>query len=421
MSQTKVLVMMAGTALSFAASAMAQSNLDQAAQADLLADVAGRTSFQGGGGSGYNGAFRIADSTGNNTLNIGGTAMFRYNISLRDDSSVGDTDDFTHGFNTPTTRLRFWGNVWDKALAYKISGNFGGSGGDTGSFGLEDAYGMYTMDNGFYFKWGQFKLPVLREVNVEDEFQLAADRSVTSQVFSQGYSQGVEVGMNSDAFRIRGGFSDGLNTAGTDFNSPAESDWALNARGDWKVMGADWERFNDFTSFRSAPDNALLIGGAAEFQSSGETGGTAGNDVDTILYTLDATWEGQGWNVFAAGYGAHIDPAGGSGLDNWGATVHAGIFVADQIELFGRYDAIFFDADAGANPATLHFATGGMNYYISPDSHAAKFTAQIGYAFNDTSSLYGSGGLLEGNTRNGFLGDSEDGEISVMAQMIVCF
>jgi len=422
MSQTNVLVFVAGAALSIGSQALAQnSNLDRAYQNELIADAGARTSFQGGvaGGATYAGTFSIADGSGNNRLNFGGTEIFRYNLSFRDKSTQGDQNDTTIGFNFPVTRLRFWGNVWDKALTFKIQGDFGGNGGDTGSFELQDAYAMYTWDNGFSMKWGQYKLPILREVNVEDEFQLAADRSVTSYVFGQGYSQGVQFAYAADAFRFAGGFSDGINTGNTDFNSPAESDYALNARLDWKVMGADWERFNDYTSWRSAPDNALLIGAAFEWQTGGNTGFTT--DVDTWLYTVDAAWEGQGWNVAAAGYGSHIDPAGGTTLDNYGAMVQGGIFVSDQIELFARWDAIFVDKDAGISPSTLHFATGGLNYYISPESHACKFTAQLGYAFNDTTPIFGSGGLIEGNTRNAFLGDSKKGEWTLIGQLQVVY
>ncbi len=421
--QTKMLVIVAGAALGLSASAFAQNaNLDQsrAYNAELIADAGDRASLLAGGAAGnstYAGTFGIGDSTGANRLNIGGTTWLRYNVSMRDDATVGDVDDLTVGFNNPTNRIRFWGNVWDKNLTFKVQGNFGGEFSDSGIFGLEDAYAMYSWDSGFAIKWGQYRMPLMREFSVEDEFQLAADRSVVTRVFSPGYTQGVQFSWQSDDFRFVGGLTDGLNTGNTDFNSSAEADIALNARFDWKVMGGSWERFNDITSFRSATDNALLVGAGFVWQTAGETGGTAGSDVDTILYTIDGSWEGPGYNVMVAGYGAHLSPEFGSDLDNFGAVVQGGIFVTEQIELFARYSIIAFDDDAGADPATLHFAEGGMNYYISKESHAAKFTTQLGYAFNDTTALFGTGGLLSGNTRNGFLGDTEDGEISLMAQM----
>jgi hypothetical protein len=426
MSQTKVLVFVAGAALSIGAQALAQNaNLDQsrAYQNELIADAGTRASLlQGGpnGGATYAGTFSIADGSGNNRLNFGGTEIFRYNISSRDSGTVGDQNDFTIGFNAPVTRLRFWGNVWDKALTYKVQGNWGGSNAEGQSFNLEDAYAMYTWDNGFSMKWGQFRMALNREWSVEDEFQQGLDRSVTGYLFAPGYVQGIQMGYAADAFRFSGGFTDGVNTGSTDFNSPAEADWAFHGRVDWKVMGADWERFNDFTSWRSAPDNALLIGGGAEFQQGGETGFTT--DVRTILYTVDAAWEGQGWNVFAAAYGAHIDPgaAGLQTLDNYGLVIQGGFFLADQVELFGRYEGVFLDSNTGlAGDLSIHMIATGVNYYVSPESHAAKLTAQFGYTFNDTNALLGSGGFIEGNTRNVFLGDQTEGEWVIGAQMQV--
>jgi len=426
MSQIKVLVFVAGAALSIGASALAQNaNLDQsrAYQNELIADAGTRASLlQGGpnGGATYAGTFSIADGSGNNRLNFGGTEIFRYNVSSRDSGSQGDQNDFTIGFNAPVNRLRMWGNVWDKSLTFKIQGNWGGSSSEGQSFNLEDAYAMYTWDNGFSLKWGQFRMALEREWSVEDEFQQGADRSVTSYVFSPGYTQGIQMGYTADAFRFSAGFTDGINTGGTDFTSAAEADYAFHGRVDWKVMGADWERFNDFTSWRSAPDNALMIGGGAEFQRGGETGFTT--DVQTILYSIDAAWEGQGWNVFAAGYGAHVDPgaAGFLTVDNYGFVVQGGFFFADQVEAFARMEAIFLDKDSAvAGDKTMYFTSLGVNYYVSPESHAAKLTLQGSYAWNDTSALMGSGGFIEGNTRNALLGDSNEGEWALLAQMQV--
>lgn len=426
MSQTKVLVLVAGAALSVGAQAFAQNaNLDQsrAYANELVADAGTRASLLQGGpnnGATYAGTFSIADGSGNNRLNFGGTEIFRYTYDSRNQSTVGSNNDKTYGFSAPDNRLRFWGNVWDKALTFKIQGNWGGASADDQSFNLEDAYAMYSWDNGFSVKWGQFKLPVLREVSVEDEFQLAADRSVGSYVFGQGYSQGVQFGYTADAFRIAGGFSDGINTGNTDFQSPREADYAFNVRADWKVMGADWERFNDFTSWRSAPDNALLIGGGIEFQDGGKSGVTTAN-VQSFLWTVDGDFEGQGWNVFASFSGAHIDPGapGAATTDNYCGTVQGGLFVTDQVELFARLEAIFADKNAGFTEATMYFGALGANYYISPESHACKLTAQFNWSPNDTGALFGSGGLIEGNTRDGFLGQDHHDEWGITAQMQV--
>jgi hypothetical protein len=425
MSQTNVLVFVAGAALSIGAQALAQNaNLDEsrAYANELVADAGTRASLLQGGPGGtatYAGTFSIADGSGNNRLNFGGTEIFRYNATFRSQSTQGNTDDNTIGFNAPVNRIRMWGNVWDKNLTFKVQGNWGGANAQDQGFNLEDAWANYAWDNGFSVKWGQFKMPMLRETMVEDEFQLAGDRSISSYVFGAGYTQGIEATYSSDAFRVTGGFNDGINTANTDFNSTAESDWSFNVRGDWKIMGADWERFNDFTSWRSAPDDAMLLGGAFQYQSGGNTGFT--NDVKSFLYTVDWSWEGKGWNVFVAGTGNHIDP-GAAGLpttSNYSVVVQGGIFLADQIELFARLDTIMLDKNIGAADATMYFIQGGVNYYVSPESHTCKLTGEVGYATNQTAVLFGSGGFIEGNTRNTFLGDTHTGEFTLMGQVQV--
>lgn len=421
MSQTRVLVLVAGAALSTGTVVFAQNaNLDQdrAYAAELVADAGTRSSLLQGGASGYDGMFNISDGTGANRLNIGGTAQLRWTVSLRDDASNPDPEDFNIGFNTPTTRLRAWGNIWDKALSYKIQGDFGSDGGDNGTFGLQEAWGKYTLDNGFAVRWGQFKLPLIRESLVDDEYQLAIDRSETSQVFDQNYSQGIEVAYTADAFRIFGAYSDGVATANTDFNSGAEADFALTARAEGKFMGADWERFNDFTSWRSAADNGLLVGGAVHYQTGGDTGGTA--EVDALVLTGDVQFEGQGWNVMGAIYWSNVDAAAAGDSDTIGFVAQGGVFVHDQWEIFARANLASFDdtgpVTSGGADDELFWATLGVNYYLSPESHAAKFSAEISTAFNDTSGFF-----TADNTNNGFLGDSEEGEIVLRWQMQVMF
>src|ERR1041384_7878458 len=101
MSQTNVLVFVAGAALSIGAQALAQNaNLDQsrAYANELVSDAGSRASLlQGGaaGGATYAGTFTIADGSGNNRLNFGGTEIFRYNVSQRSSDTVGDQDDLT--------------------------------------------------------------------------------------------------------------------------------------------------------------------------------------------------------------------------------------------------------------------------------------------------------------------------------------
>lgn len=397
-------------------------------EAELRSDAASRTSYQSGGGTAGHDAdgFGISDGSGNNVLHIGGAAQFRYTMNFRDDdvnTVDSDNNDFTHGFASPNTRLWAFGHVWDKNLSYYVQLWAG----TDGNWFLEDAWGEYAFDNGFAVRWGQITLPILREEYIVNEKQLAIDRSVANEVFNQDYNQGVQFSYTAEAFRVFGAFTDGIRTANTDFDSSAEADYALTLRVDWQAVGTDWSRFSDFTSFRSqAP--AALVGAAVHWQDSGETGGTASPGEELLLYTVDASYEGAGWNLYGAFIGQSSESEGGGDSDDFAGIVQGGVFVSEQVELFARWDGIFWDDDSAAEDDN-HFLTAGANYYISPESHAVKFTGQVQWALNETDGLFFEpaagdptpAGPVAGNTNTGFLGDPDDGELVIQFQMQVMF
>lgn len=408
---SKVLVFVAGAALGTTAFAQ-NANMDRAYNAELMSDAGSRTSLMAAaGGAGFSdGLFSISDGTGNNSLNFSGSMAFRYNMSFRDSGTVGSTADFANGFDMPWTRLNFSGTIWNKDLSYKVSAAaLNGQGG----FGLEEGWARYDYGNGFAVRWGQYRLSLLREFNVDREFQLAMDRSPSGRMFDTGYSQGIEMQYTSDQFRVMASFSDGIFSQNSDFATGNEGDYALTARAEFQAMGNDWKRWDDFTSFKNAKDTGLLIGAGIHWEDGGETLNT--QDTQFLEYTLDGSIEGAGWNAFAAFYGQHIKPAGSSSSDNFGAVVQGGIFVSEQVEVFGRWDAFFPDSNQFGNVDDGHFITVGLNGYISPESHAAKATLQVGYSLNDSGYMFSS----ISDTDTGFLGQAHDGEITVNGQFLV--
>jgi len=431
MSQTRVLVLLAGAALSIGAPALAQNaNLDKdrAYAAELVNDAGSRASLLQGGGGGAgrdNGGFYITDGTGNNMLYIGGAAQFRYQHNFRDEDAVGSTDDFTHGFSNNNVRLWTWGHIWSKDLTYKIQ--FHGSDADNGSVSLEDVWGQYSWDNGVSVKWGQFKLPIFTEENIDSEKQLGIDRSNANDVFSQGYSQGLMLSYTSDSFRMSGAFSDGVNTGSTSFDSSSESDYAFTLRADMKFAGNDWGRFDDFTSFKNQ-DTAGKFGAALHWQDGGETGGTLVEDGDgeftsnqNFWWTIDVQMEGAGWNVFGAFLARNDKVEVVDGEDaktsTYGSVLQGGLFLSDQLEAFARWDGLYWEDNTAVD--NNHFISGGVNYYISPESHAVKFTGQVTWAFNNTDNAAVAD--FGGFSNNSILGQAEDGEATLGFQMQVMF
>ncbi len=428
MSHIKNFAFAAGAAFGLATGAMAQNSsldLDRAYSAELSADAAARTSQLQGGTAGNDGFFYIGDGTGNYRLNMSGLLQYRYTINLRDDQPTnaagGTDDDTTIGFSLPRTQLRWHGNIVNPNWKFRIQGDF-----DQSGFMLQYAYGQYDFENmeGGFLRFGQFKLPILSEELVAPEFQLAAERSVTNEFFSQQYSQGLMFGYMSDSFAVHAAFSDGVGSANTAFNSGTEADYAFTGRVDVKLEG-DWDRFDDMTSWRG-DDLAARVGGAFHWQSMGDTNPSAAASTDFYMYTIDGAVEGNGWNLYAAFIGSNTD-MGATDVDHYGAIVQGGVFLAEQWELFGRWDALFLDDTTVAATADsdLHFLTFGVNYYFVPMSHAVKFTLDTVWSLNTTATAAGVGGTTGSFGADPrltqLLGDGDDGEFVLRAQIGLAF
>lgn len=382
----------------FAGTTLAQSDSTTAA---MLADAQTRSSLSGEQSSGHDGnGFFLANNGAR--LNIGGDLQFRYTYNpSRSNSTFGNNAET--GFDIPLAKLRFSGYL-NESVDFMLETGYEGNT-DTGNISLYNAYaGLKAFDHG-RFQVGQFRLPFLQEQNVADRYQLAANRSVVSDVFGQGYSQGVQFAYNFENFRVLGAISDGFNTANTNFTDPAESDFAATARAEYAILGG----FNDFTEFTStkSQQNSLLAGTAFHYQD--------GQTQDAMYtYTGDLTWKYSGWNAFLSGVGRNTETTGGD-FDDFGVVLQGGYRVTEQIEPFARYDAVFADSDRGLSNNDFNFVTAGVNYYLY--GQAAKFTTDVVWSLNETTGL----DSMANFSNTGLLGSSNENEVAFRMQFQVLF
>ncbi|MEL6329139.1 MAG: hypothetical protein AAFR38_05720 [Planctomycetota bacterium] len=448
MSRRIATVLAAGSTLGLGGFAQAQTaaslDLDRAYAAELAADAAQRASAAAADESA---GFDIAGKDGA-TLNIGALVQFRYTANFRDEDAagVGSSGDFTHGFEIPRAQLRFSGNVINDRIRYYIEGDFGEVNSAENDFQIEDAWIEYDFAGsleGVTVRAGQFKLPLIYEELVHPEYSQTVDRSVANEVFSQQRSQGIQFAYTSDAWRAMVAVSDGLATGGSGF-AGAEADIALTGRFDYKFEG-DWDAFNDFSSFQT-DEAAYRVGAALHWETWGDTnnaaaGGLASAPLGTlsgttdgqlIAYTFDAQLEFGGWNFYGAFLGSYVDSdastAGAAGVgefNDFGVVAQAGYFVTEQVELFARYDGVFVDDEragfsgAGAED-NFNFVTFGGTYFFVPESHALKFTTDVVISIDETASLSGAG-LGGSSSITGILGQAEEPEIAVRAQLQLVF
>ncbi len=391
--------------------------------AEMISDAETRTSLlQSGGGAGHDGKFFLASPDGAFRLNVGGQVQFRYALIFRDDGAfdtdgdgVEDTtvDDFESGFQTRRTKLIFDGHVFEPELFYKVVGAFDRDG---GAFELEDAYVGYDLGDGFKVRWGQFKLPMLREELVSSAYQLGWERSPTNEFFSQNRSQGIEASYEAEMWRAAAAFSDGMNSENTDFAADPAG-YAFTARGELLLMG-EWSQFKDFTS-QQGSDMGLMIGGAAHFEGGNDTGDNT-VETDIFQFTLDASLEGDGWNLFAAFIGRNAtdqdldgDPTTSEG-DSFdiGYVIQGGIYVSEELEVFARWDHTEFDEDLPNGNSDFKTVTAGVNYYLH--GHAAKFTGGVSWYLDNVPGLFDTSGLP-------LLGPSDEDQFAIVFQFQLLF
>jgi hypothetical protein len=381
----------------------------QAYAAELAGDASGRTSLLADGdSSGFvKGKFTLSDG-GANTLMIGGFIQSRYQANFRD---TGNSDsDYTGGFQVNRARLKFNGSVWDKAFTYNILTELVSS---TGSATLLDAEAKYTFENKVFVRAGQFKPMFNREELVSDVYQLTAERSTTNSVFSLTRSQGAGVGWSGSQFRAAADIHDGGKALNTDFDSSKEADFAITARADWMYAGDNFKRFDDFTSWRGSSYTGM-ISAALDWETFGDTGGGAA-DKEVFGATADTSLEGDGWNAFLSFIYRNTSPDAGSDVSDYGLLAQAGVFVTDQTEVFARYDGIFPDDSSG--PDNFNVATAGANYYLSPQSHAAKLTGDVVWYFDAEA----DSALVPTSTNLNLLPDTEGDQVAVRLQLLVLF
>jgi phosphate-selective porin OprO/OprP len=417
---------------------------------DVLSDADTRASLQAAQATaGWNKGFFLASPDGNFKLNVGGQLQTRwaYNwMSNRDmnNSELGAGTSFSqagvskaaYGFEVRRAKLEFSGHVVDPSWQYAVtlayqqffgqndspaSANFAGGGGVSqgdnfaGGIGLENAYIKKDLGNGFSVQVGQFKSPFLREWLVSSKYQLAVERSIASALFNTGWTQGIQANWNNDNLRAMVSYNDGANNAnlgsisGSNVNDGAFTNsgagfvqWAFTGRVEFMAFG-NWAQFDDLTSFRGEAAG-LLVGGGINWQRGGQqgnltnVGGAAvpanGNaDGEFFSWTVDATWDLGGANIFAAWMmnTSYSLPGGQGDINTYGVVIQGGYFLTDDIELFARWEwmnTVNKNTNVAGDDILLNtpnsafvnnIGTIGANWYISKN---VKWTTDFAVSWN---------------------------------------
>ncbi|MEM9066490.1 MAG: hypothetical protein AAGB51_13480 [Planctomycetota bacterium] len=347
------------------------------------------------------------EKPGEVSLTGGGYFQFRYNASIRDHSAPG-AQDIASGAHHRRAKLWLRHRAMDgRVRSYALTAFNRG----TGRMFIENMYLDYDITgNEDWLRIGQFKPPLLREETLGAPRQLAAERSNTNRAFTQGFSQGLQFIANGDEHLTwTVSISDGLGQINTAAGTE-DADIAFTGRID-VFPQRQKRRFRDFTSFRGS-DLISTFGAAAHFETGGATIGT--EDMDLLTWTADGSVEGDGWNAYGAVIGRYTNETLGSFYDT-GVIAQGGCFVADDVEVFGRYDVLIPDSGRETNE-TFHTLTAGSTWFLVPESHALKITGDVGVTFGDQSES-----IAPATDATGLLSADGDTQVILRLQILVVF
>ena len=390
--------------VSAASAAMASADVNTVV-ADVMADASTRSSLSlQSAASGYDDGFVIRDQSDDFELSISGWTQIRYTFAHARNAAGGD-DANESGFSLRRTRLTVQGSLYDGAFGFKLTNSFSRT---SGAGRLSDAYVTARLSERAEVRFGQFKLPFAREELTSAKRLIATDRSIVNDVFGQGRSQGVELSIEHDNVRIGLAFSDGFDSANTDFDT-APAEWAVTGRIEWLAMGA-WRAFREFSSPRGA-EYSVLFGLAGNMEETPSTPG-APTTLQTS-WTVDGGVEGPGFHVFASASGRFTDGSSGDFFD-MGALIQSSVFVTNDIEPFARFDVVIPDSSRpGDDP--FRTLTLGANWYVH--GQAVKFTLDGQWFFDDVA----GNDLIGPNTAQGILAGADAGSFAIRAQFQLVF
>jgi len=322
----------------------ARANEVRALVHDVLAETDTRASFLGDGSA---------------SVNVHGFVQTRWSYN----DIKTDGVDTTHGFSIPRTRLEISGDAYD--WNYTVSGQWD----DGNSFTLLDAYANWGG-----LRVGQFKAPFLKEVSNSQTDTLAVERSVISNQFGQGRSQGIQYGYRTRLGGVRVAYTDGFDTAN---GAGVQNGYALTGRLDARVK--DW----------------FGVGVAVSHNDL--------NTTDYNTWTTDATFSASGFD-FTGAYVATLDDVNG---DDWGTVWTVSYQCTDQMQGFVQYENGHLD---GVD-VDLKIATVGVNYALNDN---VKWTTDLGYSFNSVDAGWDLGDSGWNTTAN-------EGETLLRTQLQVTF
>ncbi len=327
--------------------------------------------------------FIMKSEDGDFSLGIDGLIATRYEYNYRSDDGTGSSNN-DQGWETIAARINFQGNIYDD-FGYWI--RFNGDEFATDPF-FDALMGMWYINDDTTLVVGQFPSLLTRDQGIPLDKLMVLESSPTNYTFDPFGFQGVMLGYHTPRVVYRGIIHDGYRSFNNSAYDAASADWAIAGQVVGMVVGdeKDWDRFNNFTS-RPGSSFAWQLNGAFTVQEGSAHGGGPDSDVgvsdDLFLGIVESSMEGDGWNMYLAGFYRHTDPTrGGESVDDIGFVLQGGAWVAKHFEVYSRFDMTIPDDDRPTENDDFRTITTGVNFYPIPRTDSLKIGGEILYMFD---------------------------------------
>ena len=379
---------------------------------DVLSDADGRLNLQGSGAvSGYDKGAFLMSADGNWKVKINGQIQARWLLNEAD----GQEDN--RGTELRRTKLNFSGHVIDPSWTYKVSGTW--SRDDDNNSETENAYIAKALDGGRWFRVGNYKASFLRESAVSSSKQLGVERSMINNAFSYGWTQGIEYGVKNDNMKLFAQYNDGPGRANSEAADLAFDAWIVRA--EFRSGEATWKDFGSLTSKLGGAKGSLI--GISYQTYDNEAGEVEYGNADaegSTGWSLDASWRGDGWNIFAMMVETTGERTDGTEIESSGWLLQGGTMMNDNTELFAQLQA--GEIDGGGDMSCTRV---GFNYWPTAGNNNIKWTTDVAWA-GDTIEDGGVGASPDwAGSGNGWRADNglvgEDDQVLVRTQLQLLF
>jgi len=324
--------------------------------------------------------FMLKSEDGEFSFGIDGFIATRFEYNHREDDGTGSSDD-SWGFENTATRLNFRGSVYED-IGYWARVN-------ADSFGdpvIDAAMIIWHINENTNLVAGQFPNLLTREQGAPVDWLQTAESSPTNFTFDQFAYKGVMVGYHTPRVIYRGIINDGYRSTNNSFFEEPSAEWAVAGQVVGMAVGdeSDFARFNDFTS-RPGSDFAWQLSAGIHLQEGDDNLEPNGDGSDDLsLGILESSMEGDGWNLYVAGYYRDTEGPTTSEISykDMGFVLQGGAWVSTHFEAYSRFDITLPDDDRPTENEDFRTLTGGFAFYPYPYTNNFKINTEVLYMFD---------------------------------------